>query len=197
MSCAETDRSGVPIMAHLLVLALLVLATPAMASDSGWEAMRQPGAIALMRHAYAPGYSDPDEFRIGDCSTQRNLNHEGRDQARKIGEAFRANGIEIDRVLASQWCRSYETAELLDLGPVEALPSLNSFFEARHLAEEQTRDTMAFLRDLPRDSRVVMVSHQVNVSALTGRGTSSGEFIVVRLAPDGELKVEGSVFVPY
>lgn len=167
------------------------------AAHAGWEAMKRPGAIALMRHAYAPGGGDPDAFRLGDCSTQRNLNHEGREQARKIGEAFRANGIEVDRVLSSQWCRSYETAELLGLGPVEELPSLNSFFDARHRRDQQTEATLEFLRNRPADQRLVLVSHQVNIRALTGRGTSSGEFVVVDVTPDGDLQVLGEVFVRY
>ncbi|MFX4220933.1 MAG: histidine phosphatase family protein [Thalassobaculum sp.] len=101
--------------ALLIVFALLSLVGPrtGSASPEGWEAMARPGAIAVMRHAYAPGYSDPSNFRLDDCSTQRNLNDAGRDQARRIGAAFRDNGIEVDRVLTSQWCRSAETAELL------------------------------------------------------------------------------------
>jgi phosphohistidine phosphatase SixA len=178
------------------VLLSVLLATPAVASDE-WEAMRQPGAIALMRHAYAPGTSDPAAFRLGDCSTQRNLNDEGRAQAREIGAVFRAEGVAVDRVLSSQWCRSFETAELLGLGAVEALPSLNSFFDAGHRRDAQTRETLEFLRRQPEEQRMVLVSHQVNISALTGRGTASGEFVVVDVTPDGDLVVLGEVHVPH
>jgi len=179
-----------------LILAIAFLAAPGTV-QAGWEAMQRPGAIALMRHAYAPGTSDPANFRLGDCATQRNLNDEGRAQAREIGDAFRANGIAIDQVFASQWCRSRETAELLDLGPVEPLPSLNSFFDARHRTDEQTRATLEFLRAQPDDRRLVLVTHQVNIRALTGRGTASGEFVVVEVTPEGELEVLGEVFVRY
>lgn len=179
-----------------LTIPFLAALSPASATE-GWEAMKRPGAIALMRHAHAPGTGDPAGFRLDDCATQRNLNHEGRDQARAIGAAFRANGIEIDRVLTSQWCRSRETAELLDLGPVEELPALNSFFDARDRRDRQTEDTLAFLRDQPRDLRMVLVSHQVNVRALTGRGTGSGAFVIVQVAPDGRLEVLGEVHIRY
>ncbi len=181
----------------LLTLAFFGVANPAPASDAAWEAMKRPGAIAFMRHALAPGFGDPDAFRLGDCSTQRNLNHEGRDQARRIGDAFRSNGVAVDRVLASEWCRSRETAELLDLQTVEALPSLNSFFDFRDRADAQTRETMTFLRGLEGEQTVVLVSHQVNITALTGRGTSSGEFLVGRLTDEGTLEILGSVLVPY
>ena len=182
----------------LLVICVLTLLAPpgtAWASAEGWEAMRQPGAIAVMRHAYAPGTGDPDNFRLGDCTTQRNLNDQGRDQARRIGAAFRANGVEIDRVLTSQWCRSAETAELLGLGTPEPLPSLNSFFDARHRRAEQTEETLAFLRAQPADQRLILVTHQVNITALTGRGTASGEFVVIDLTEDGEVEVLGEILI--
>lgn len=183
--------------ALLIVFALLSLVGPrtGSASPEGWEAMARPGAIAVMRHAYAPGYSDPSNFRLDDCSTQRNLNDAGRDQARRIGAAFRDNGIEVDRVLTSQWCRSAETAELLGLGAVEPLPSLNSFFEARHRRDEQTRATIEFLRSQPEDQRLVLVTHQVNITALTGRGTASGEFVVIDLTSDAQVEVLGEVLI--
>lgn len=176
-------------------LAMLALPATARASAEGWEAMRRPGAIALMRHAYAPGTGDPDNFTLGDCATQRNLNDAGRDQARRIGEAFRRNGIAIDRVLTSQWCRSAETAELLGLGDPEPLPSLNSFFDARQRRSEQTAATIAFLRSQPEDQRMVLVTHQVNITALTGRGTASGEFVVVDLTASGEVEVLGEILI--
>lgn len=184
-------------IALLIVFALLSLVGPrtGSASPEGWEAMARPGAIAVMRHAYAPGYSDPSNFRLDDCSTQRNLNDAGRDQARRIGAAFRDNGIEVDRVLTSQWCRSAETAELLGLGAVEPLPSLNSFFEARHRRDEQTRAIIEFLSSRPEDQRLVLVTHQVNITALTGRGTASGEFVVIDLMSDGQVEVLGEVLI--
>ncbi|WPZ36333.1 histidine phosphatase family protein [Thalassobaculum sp. OXR-137] len=184
-----------PILFLALAGTIFGFSAPASASPQAWEAMRRPGAIAVMRHAYAPGTGDPDAFRLGDCSTQRNLNDEGRDQARRIGEAFRQNGIEIHRVLTSQWCRSAETAELLGLGKPEPLPSLNSFFDARGRRDEQTAATVAFLRDQPADRRLVLVTHQVNISALTGRGTASGEFVIIDVTEDGTVEVLGEILV--
>lgn len=85
--------------------------------------------ILMIRHALAPGTGDPANFKIGDCSTQRNLDVRGREQARDIGNWLRSNGITSARMYSSQWCRCLETAGLIDLGPVEELPALNSFFE--------------------------------------------------------------------
>ena len=98
------------------VLAIL-LAFPAVADEAAWEVLEQPGAFVLMRHAPTPGSGDPAEVRIGDCSTQRNLNETGREQARRIGRAFRKRGIAFDAVFTGQWCRCRETAEAPRPGP--------------------------------------------------------------------------------
>ncbi len=167
----------------------------AASADAVWQALAAPGAIGLLRHALAPGTGDPANFVLGDCSTQRNLNATGRAQARAIGAAIRERDIAMDRVLSSQWCRCLDTAELLDLGPVEPLPALNSFFGNRSRGPAQTRQTLAFLHDLPREQRVMLVTHQVNITALTGQGVASGELFVAHRRDDGSLEVQGSVRV--
>jgi phosphohistidine phosphatase SixA len=181
----------------LLALAILLFPTAqaGASEDSAWEALRQPGAIAIMRHAVAPGTGDPSNFTLGDCSTQRNLDARGREQARMIGQAFRERGIEIDRVLTSQWCRCRETAAMLELAPVEDLPALNSFFEDRSTRDRQTSDVKAFLESLPKGERVMLVTHQVNISALTGRPTASGQVLVLKRLPDGSVDVLGDILI--
>ena len=91
--------------------AITTLSQAQAATDDGWSAMRD-GAIVLFRHANAPGGGDPPGFRLGDCTTQRNLDDAGRRQAQRIGEAFRARGIRVGAVLSSQWCRTRDTATL-------------------------------------------------------------------------------------
>lgn len=175
---------------RLFWLLLALLAGPAAADD--WQALDQPGAIAIMRHALAPGTGDPAEFRLEDCATQRNLDARGRAQARAIGQAFRERGITFDGVHASQWCRTRETAELLGLGPVQDLPSLNSFFADRSRAADQTEAARAFLAQTP--GRLMLVTHQVNISALTGVGTRSGEVLILRPGPQG-VEVLGRILI--
>lgn len=169
----------------LLALTLSLLWTPPAAAS--WDALRQPGAVALMRHALAPGFGDPPSFTLGDCSTQRNLDDRGRAQARAVGDAFRARGVRVDRVLTSQWCRCRETAELLGLGPVEEVAALNSFFADRSTADAQTRATRAMLAALPDGVLPVVVTHQVNITALTGIFPSSGELVFVGRGGDAAL----------
>jgi phosphohistidine phosphatase SixA len=129
---------------------------------------------------------------LGDCSTQRNLDERGREQDRKIGNAFHDRGIDFDLVLTSQWCRTQETAELLSVGPVVETPSLNSFFQDFSARDRQTRETLELIQET--GSRLMLVSHQVNISALTGRGTRSGEVLIIRLI-DGEVEVTGSILI--
>lgn len=178
-----------------LLFPLLTAADSTRANEAGWQRLEAPRTVALMRHALAPGGGDPANFQLRDCATQRNLNGAGRDQARRIGAAVRDAGVSIDRVLSSQWCRCLETAELLGLGEVEELPSLNSFFGDRASGPAQTAATMSFLRDLPPDETVFLVTHQVNVTALTDVFPASGEVLLLRVAPDGSTEVIERILV--
>ncbi|PWC57046.1 phosphoglycerate mutase [Azospirillum sp. TSH7] len=144
-------------------------------------AMETAGLVVLMRHAEAPGTGDPPDFKLDDCATQRNLGDGGRAQAARIGERLRQLGIAQARVLSSQWCRCLETARLLDLGPVKEMPALNSFFGRQEEEKDRTTQLRQFLADLPRDGKpVVLVTHQVTVTALTGIFPASGEAVLLR-----------------
>ena len=180
-----------------LLAAVFALPAPAAARDGAdaWAALKEPGTVAIMRHARAPGGGDPAGFRLGDCSTQRNLDDAGRAQARRIGRAFRDNGIKVHRVLTSQWCRCRDTAELLDLAPVEAFPALNSFFEDRSTRDQQTAAVRDFLADAPEGEKLVLVTHQVNITALTDVFPSSGEVVVIEVGDDGAVDVRGTVLI--
>ena len=105
----------------LLAVALLpafLLSPLPTAADARFARLTGPGIVAILRHAFAPGTGDPATFALDDCATQRNLDAQGREQARKIGAAIRAAGATVDRVITSQWCRCRDTARFLDLGPV-------------------------------------------------------------------------------
>jgi phosphohistidine phosphatase SixA len=158
------------------------------------ERLNEGGYAVMLRHATAPGVGDPENFRLGDCATQRNLSDEGRAQARRLGERLRAQGIASAEVYSSQWCRCLETAELLDLGPVEQLPALNSFF-SRPADRASTLEALRrFLADLAEDGPpVILVTHQVTISALTGRGAASGEAVVLEVDGTGQPPVAGTI----
>ena len=200
LATTATSRLLRPLAAAIALVALVLVACswgPARANepqqDELWAALRAGGHVALMRHALAPGTSDPPDFRVEDCATQRNLSAEGRAQAVRIGDLFRAQGLRDLRVLSSQWCRCLDTASLLALGPVEELPALNSFFRDRQHSAAQTAALQDWLAAQPHDQVLLLVTHQVNITALTGAFTRSGEIVVARRNADGGLSPLGSI----
>jgi phosphohistidine phosphatase SixA len=159
-----------------------------------WQALTGRGKVVLMRHALAPGTGDPSGFRLGDCSTQRNLSEIGREQARQAGQEFRQRQIPVKQVLSSQWCRCLETAKLLNLGEVKPTPALNSFFSDRRTAETQTEQTSQLIAaHRQQEGVVIMVTHQVNITALTGIVPQSGAAVVVQANDKGEVVVIGEL----
>ena len=105
----------------------------------------------MIRHANAPGSGDPANFKIGDCATQRNLDERGRAQARAIGDVLRHHEIGKVRLYSSQWCRCLETARLMNLGAVQPLPALNSFFNRSEDREPRIAALKAFLAEQPHE----------------------------------------------
>jgi len=168
---------------------LAIAGLPALAQP--WPALG-PDGIVLFRHAEAPGVGDPPDFRLGDCGTQRNLSERGRVQAQELGARFRARNIAVGQVLSSQWCRTRDTAELAFPGRVQEAPVFNSFFsEDAAQSARQTAAARAVLVAWRGPGVLVVVTHQVNITALTGIFPASGEGIVVRAVAGGGLEVVG------
>jgi broad specificity phosphatase PhoE len=92
---------GTPDAAH-------ALAGPALAA-----ALKQGGFVIYFRHAdTGPAVPEPPGFDLARCETQRNLNDDGREQAREIGAQFRRLELPVGGVLSSEFCRCWQTAEL-------------------------------------------------------------------------------------
>ena len=167
-------------IACVVAVLLALCAAPAMADDTeAWQALKDGRAVLMLRHALAPGTGDPSGFDLEDCSTQRNLNDRGREQARAWKELLASHGIDRARVYTSQWCRCRDTAEEMDVGPVTEWPPLNSFFGGRGDGDQQTRQTIAAVNALEDGPPVILVSHQVNVTRLTGIYPSSNEGVIL------------------
>jgi phosphohistidine phosphatase SixA len=181
-----------------LVFLLLIALGSGWASDADNEqqllsAFKQGDHVALMRHALAPGIGDPENFQLEDCSTQRNLSQEGRDQALKIGARLKEAGIVNADVFTSQWCRCLETAELLEFGPPVPLPALNSFFREYEKKQDQTEALSSWLENQPIARPLILVTHQVNITAFSGVYPDSGEIVLMRRNDDGRFGVVGSI----
>ena len=166
-------------MRSFLLAILTVLATQACSEsdDILKDAIDAVDAnVVFMRHAVAPGFGDPDNFSLLDCSTQRNLDARGRKQARAIGASIQKSSIRFDKILSSEWCRCKETVQLLGIGQWQTFSGLNSFFQ-------NYADKTATLRELElklksKDGGMMfLVTHQVVIRAATGALVASGELV--------------------
>ncbi|MFW2440426.1 MAG: histidine phosphatase family protein [Arenicellales bacterium] len=156
--------------------------------------MQSGNAVLMIRHALAPGIGDPEEFDVNDCSTQRNLDGAGREQAKAIGQWLRDHGIKNAKVFSSQWCRCMDTASLMAMGEVTPLPALNSFFESPQDREPNLSAIRAFSHNNSNPGElIIMVTHQVTISGITGNWTDSGHGKLVRPDSDGSIKLLGAL----
>jgi phosphohistidine phosphatase SixA len=151
------------------------------------------GRVLLLRHARAPGTFDPPGFRLGDCSTQRNLDAEGRAQAQAVGRWFERHGQVVERVRSSPWCRCMETAQLA-FGRVEAWDALGS---PVNLSLDQKRRQVVALTQALGEVKAqgglhVWVSHMFVQEDLTGQSTPAGEGLLIQATEGGPPAVMGT-----
>ncbi len=166
-------------------LVLLLFSLPVEAGDDLSALVGKADHFIMLRHARAPGIGDPANFTLGDCSTQRNLSKAGREQAARIGKRLRAAGLADTTVYSSQWCRCLETARELAVGPVVELPVLNSFFQTPEMEKRYDQALLEWIAAADLSRPVVLVTHQVNITALTGIFPAEGEMIVLRREAGG------------
>ena len=115
--------------------------------------------LVLVRHAEAaPG--DPDELRA--------LTPEGHEQARKLGQQLRADGLLPDAVLSSPLLRARETAADLGFGDPEPL---------QELAPGATADDVKAVI-AGRGETILVVGHQPDCGRITAtlRGGAEPDF---------------------
>ena len=156
--------------------------------------LKKGGKLIFIRHAYAPGGGDPNNFEINDCNTQRNLSDSGREQANKIGSFFKINKILIDNVYSSEWCRCKETA-LIAFNDFEHKSFLNSFFSSKFAQnkESQIKKLKKFINNWDGKKNLVFVTHYVVISEILNYGSSSGEIVI----SDKDLKVIDTLEIEY
>ena len=158
------------------------------------EYARKPyGNVIFLRHALAPGFDakgEPDKFNIDDCSTQRNLNSVGIDQAIELGKIFLETGLKFQKIFSSQWCRCMETARLLKLGKVYPELSLNSGFRGIYKKEISLAKLSKLLDELKiKDGLFMMVTHYGTISAVTGIVVDSGGAVAYNAKTKSSIEV--------
>jgi phosphohistidine phosphatase SixA len=177
-------------------VALPAFAQTAQTDDAAWAALLASGSIVLFRHALAPGGGDPPGFKLDDCATQRNLSEEGKTQATRIGQTLRQRGVKVQAVWHSAWCRTRDTAQLafpdLRESAYRAEPAFNSFFSDRSTSAAQTTAARKLLLAWPGPGALVVVTHQVNITALTEIFAQPGEGIVLQRQGQ-RLQIKGKI----
>jgi broad specificity phosphatase PhoE len=179
-----------------LAVFLLLGASSAQASEALWTLLKGGGQVVLIRHTITtPGVGDPPGFRLDDCATQRNLTDEGRGHAKRIGEAFRARGIPVERVLSSPWCRCIETAKLA-FGRTDGLSeALGNLFGRPENRAKQVEQMRALASTRPKSGNLVLVSHGSTIVALADIAPATGEMVIVTPQGNGKFAVAGRLGV--
>jgi len=166
----------------------------AQSTDPIWDALRTPGSVVVLRHSYAPGGFDPPTARLDDCTTQRNLDESGRAQARRIGEAFRQNGITVGPVLSSPRCRCLDTGRLA-FGQAESWDPLQGALNDAERRRRQVDEIRKTIEARHAGPPLVLVTHGSVITDLTGLNVRMGAFVVLRREPDGRHTVVGQLYV--
>jgi len=178
----------------LLIIISFTTSIKANEKDKTINILKKGGNLIFIRHAYAPGGGDPENFNINNCDTQRNLNNDGKKQSVKIGNFFLSNEIPIDEVLSSNWCRCKDTAKLA-FKNYKTINFLNSFFSSKfaHNRKQQMKDLKNYVKNWDGDKNLVLVTHYVVITEALGYAPSSGEIVV----SDKNFNKIGSIEIEY
>ena len=167
------------ILISFFALIFFIFSNPANSNEKLINSLKEGGKLIFIRHAYAPGNGDPENFSLKDCTSQRNLNQEGINQSKKIGLFFTKNKIKIDKVLSSEWCRCKETAKYA-FNSFETFDALNSFYDARFTKnkDRQIKDLKKYISSWNSKKNLVLITHFVVISETLNVGSALGEIIV-------------------
>ena len=183
-------------MKPLFLAALLALAPLAHADDAVWAKLKAGGNVLLIRHASTEsGLGDPPGFKLGDCTTQRNLSETGREEARRLARQFKFRAINFTTARSSQWCRCQETARLAFGEEPEPWPLLNSLNAQPDKEFDLVDEVGALAAKVKPPYNAVLVTHNFNIRALTGISPKEAEVIIVR-SVGGKLEVVGRIPLP-
>ena len=174
-----------------IICFLLINTSKFVKADSNLiKILQKENNLIFIRHSIAPGNGDPKNFDILNCKTQRNLNSDGINQSKKIGEFFKKYNITYSQVLSSEWCRCKDTAKYA-FGNFTAKKFLNSFYEKKFAKNkaQQIKDLKNYINNWNEKKNVVFVTHYVVINELLGHSASSGEIVVV----DKKLNILGSL----
>ncbi|WP_157979428.1 histidine phosphatase family protein [Rhodoferax ferrireducens] len=177
----------------LTLLAVLAWSPFALADEAAlWSLLQGGGQVVLIRHALTTaGVGDPPGMTLADCNTQRNLNEEGRAQARQLGVAWHARGVAVGRLLSSPWCRCVETARLAFGQTPELASALGNLFDHPERVARQLTELTPLVSQTPARGNTVLMSHGSTIQALTGISPATAEMVVLTPQGSGGFTVAG------
>ena len=164
----------------LIIFIQLTSSIKVNSNDKLISVLKEGGKLIFIRHAYAPGSGDPENFDLKDCSSQRNLNQKGKDQAVMIGLSFIRYDIPIDSVVSSEWCRCKETASIAFADKYWTNSFLNSFYDKRFLRnkEKQIKELKKYVLNWNGKKNLIFITHYVVISEVLNTHLSSGEIVI-------------------
>jgi broad specificity phosphatase PhoE len=173
------------------------LAAPAWADEALWhELATGRDLVVLMRHT-EPSGGDPLAWdESGRCAGESMLTSAGKAHAQRIGEAFSRRGIK-PVVVSSPMCRCRDTAQIafrrapLTDGSLREVATADS-----NRLMDFERKAQAMIASERGAAPVVFVNHRPNIDRLTMELIESGELLVGRVSPTGEVNVLGRIKVP-
>ena len=190
------------IVVALVAFAAALLALPgpaAMEREALLGALRGGGYILYFRHAETD-WSQRDRIDSDaslascDAARMRQLSDQGRATARAVGDAMRRLGIPVDAVYASEYCRCMETADLLDVGPVETTRDILNMRAAQYAGGHAALAAAARMRlstPPPLGSNIVLVAHGNVLMAVANSRPPEGGAAIVSPAGEGRFEVVG------
>tara|TARA_B100000963_G_C22584277_1_gene652298 strand:+ start:502 stop:1053 length:552 start_codon:yes stop_codon:yes gene_type:complete len=161
------------------IIILIIFNNKSLANENIVEILKKNNNIIFIRHALAPGSGDPENINLNDCDTQRNLDLEGINQSKEIGNFFNENNIKIEKIFSSEWCRCKDTA-LYAFQKYEIFDALNSFYDQKFYKNKnkQVKKLKNFIKNWNNNGNLILVTHFVVIMELLDISPSSGEIIV-------------------
>ena len=162
----------------IFIISLLLL-VKSHADETFIDVLKENGKLIFIRHAYAPGSGDPDNFNLLDCATQRNLNNKGIADSKNIKIFFNKNKIEIDKILTSEWCRCKDTAKYA-FENFEVQSFLNSFYSKKfyHNKSRQIKDLKRYVKNWDGKKNLIFITHFVVISEVLDVAALPAEIII-------------------
>ena len=178
----------------IIIFITLTTSIKADLNENLMNQLEEGGKLIFIRHAYAPGSGDPDNFNLNDCSTQRNLSEDGKKQAQLIGFFFKENKIKIDKILSSEWCRCRETA-FIAFEDFETKDFLNSFYSIKFAKNKKTqvKNLKKYVNKWNSKKNLILVTHYVVISEVLNYAPGSGEIII----SDKDFNKIGNIEIDY